>query len=102
MLDYHSTGIQKFILDRLTQIHDEIVKDDLEHRELGERPDELLKLIAAKLTPEDRKLLDEYEDIWIYQINRQDELIYNQGLMDGIMFGYWVAMVGRGVEEIVV
>ena len=36
MLDYHSTGIQKFILDRLTQIHEEIVYSDPEHRELGE------------------------------------------------------------------
>ena len=102
MLTYKDTGIQKFILDRLTQIHDEIVFHDPEHRELGERPDELLKLIAAKLTPEDKKLLDEYEDIWIYQINRQDEIIYSQGLMDGIMFGYWVALVSRGVEKIVV
>jgi hypothetical protein len=56
MLDYHCTGIQKFILDRITQIHEEIVKDDPEFRELGERPDELLKQIAAKLIPEDKKL----------------------------------------------
>ncbi|MGE5604759.1 MAG: hypothetical protein ACM3YE_03600 [Bacteroidota bacterium] len=56
MLTYKSTGIQKFILNRLTQIHDEIVGEDPEYRELGERPDELLKLIAAKLTPEDKKL----------------------------------------------
>jgi hypothetical protein len=100
MLDYHSTGIQKFILDRLAQIHEEIVKDDPEIRELEEKPNELLKLIAAKLTPEDRKLLSEYEDNWIYPINRQDEIIYSEGLMDGIMFGYWVALVGRGVGKI--
>lgn len=100
MLTYKSTGIQKFILNRLTQIHDEIVSQDAEYRELGERPDELLKLIAAKLTPEDKKLLDEYQDIWIYQLNRQDELIYSQGLMDGMMFGYWAAVIGQGIEKI--
>ena len=100
MLTYKSTGIQKFILNRLTQIHDEIVSEDPEYRELGARPDELLKLIAAKLTPEDKKLLDEYQDIWIYQLNRQDELIYSQGLMDGMMFGYWAAVVGQGIETI--
>ena len=102
MLNYHCIGIQKFILDRICQIHDEIVLDDPEHRKLGERPDELLKQIATKLTPEDKKLLDEYEDIWIEQINRQDELIYSQGLTDGMMFGYWVAMVSEGVGKIVV
>ncbi len=31
---------------------------------------------------------------------RQDELIYNEGLMDGIIMGYWVALIGRGVEKI--
>lgn len=40
MLTYKSTGIQKFILNRLTQIHDEIVSQDPEYRELGKRPDE--------------------------------------------------------------
>ncbi len=30
----------------------------------------------------------------------QDELIYSQALMDGILFGYWVALIGRGVEKI--
>lgn len=102
MLTSDSTGIQKFIFDRIIQIHDEILIHDPEFRKLGERPDELLKLIAAKLTPEDRKLLDEYENIWIYQINRQDEIIYSHGLMDGIVFGYWVAMVSHGVEKITV
>ena len=60
----------------------------------GERPDELLRLVAAKLSPEDNQLLKEYDDIWFDQIIRRDELIYNAALMDGILLGYWVAMVG--------
>ena len=38
MLTYKSTGIQKFIFDRLNQIHDEVVFHDPEHREMGEEP----------------------------------------------------------------
>ena len=38
MLSYKSTGIRKFILDRLTQIYDEVVFYDPEHREMGEEP----------------------------------------------------------------
>jgi hypothetical protein len=102
MLTSDNKGIQKFIHDRLIQIHDEILLYDPEFRRLGERPEELLKLIAAKLDSEDQKLLEEYEDLWICQINRQDEVIYCRGLMDGIVFGYWVAMVGRGIAEIVI
>ena len=78
MLTYKDIGIKKFILDRICQIDDEIVNVDPEYNKLGERPDELLKLVAAKLTPEDNKLLKEYDDIWFEQITRRDELIYTR------------------------
>ncbi len=100
LLTSHSTGIQKFILDRLIQIHEEIVNTDPEHRQLGEEPGELFKQLVAKLTPDDQLLLDRYECARIEQINRQDELVYTEGLMDGMRFGYWVAVVSRGVEGI--
>ena len=100
MLTYKDFGIKKFILDRLTQIYEDIVKDDPEYQKLGERPNELLDLLATKLNPEDKKLLDEYQNVWIYPCNRQDELIYSQGLMDGILFGYWAAVVGEGMGKI--
>jgi hypothetical protein len=100
MLTDKSTGIQKLILDRLEQINDEVVKDDPEFKELGERPNELLRLAAAKLSSEDNKLLKEYDDIWFQQICRRDELIYSAALMDGILIGYWVAVISRGIEKI--
>lgn len=102
MLTDKDIGIKKFILDRIMQIDDEIVKDDPEYKQLGERPDELLRLVAVKLSPEDNKLLKEYDDIWFSQICRRDELIYSGALMDGILIGYWVALVGRGIEKITV
>ena len=50
-------GIKKFILERIMQIDDEIVQYDPEYKELKERPNELLRLMAAKLTLEDNELL---------------------------------------------
>ena len=70
------------------------------YKELGERPEELLKLAAAQLSPEDKILLKEYDDIWFQQIIRRDELVYSAALTDGILIGYWVATVGRGMEKI--
>jgi hypothetical protein len=102
MLTDKDLGIKKFILDRIMQIDDEIVNIDPEYKKLGGRPDELLRLVATKLSQEDNQLLKEYDDIWFQQICRRDELIYSAALMDGILLGYWVAMVGRGVEKIVV
>jgi hypothetical protein len=29
-----------------------------------------------------------------------DGIIYNHALMDGILIGYWVALIDRGVEKI--
>ena len=100
MLTDKDLGIKKFILDRITQIDEEIVQNDPEYKERGERPGELLKLAAAKLSPEDNKLSKEYVNNWFDQICRRDELIYSAALMDGILLGYWVALVARGVEKI--
>ena len=100
MLSYKSTGIQKFIFDRLIQINDEIVFHDPEHRQMGEEPQQLMKQLNAKLTPEDQKILDRFDCARTEQMNRQDEIIYSEALKDRILLGYWVAMVGRGVEKI--
>jgi hypothetical protein len=40
-------------------------------------PSNFRTLAAAKLSPEDNKLLKEYDDIWFQQIYRRDELIYS-------------------------
>ncbi|TCL61935.1 hypothetical protein EDC14_103037 [Hydrogenispora ethanolica] len=100
MLNSDSQGIQKFILERLVKIHDELLIHDQEFRELGEKPREILNQLSAKLPPEDSQLLDEYDSERMAQMNRQDELIYSEALMDGILFGYWVALVGRGMGKI--
>jgi hypothetical protein len=102
MLSSDSQGIQKFILERLVQIHDDILIHDPEFQELGEKPGEIFKRLCAKLTPEDGQLLDEYDCGRMSQMNRQDEVIFSQGLMEGMVFGYWVARVSLGLEKIIV
>ena len=100
MLTDKDTSIKKFILDRISQIDEEVVEEDPEYKHLGERPRELLELAAAKLSPEDGKLLKEYDNIYFDPICRRDELIYSGALMDGIFIGYWVAMISQGIEKI--
>ena len=102
MLDYTSTGIHKFIFDRLNQINDEIIFHDPEYRKLGEEPQQLMKQLNEELTPAGQERLDRFDCSRTEQMNRQDELIYSQALMDGILFGYWVALVGKGIEKIVI
>ena len=101
MLTDKDLGIKKFILDRIVQINDEIVESDPEYKKLEERPNELLRQMAAKLTPEDKeRLMKEYDNTYYGPICRREEIIYSEALMEGMIFGYWVALVVRGVEKI--
>jgi hypothetical protein len=100
MLTYKNTGIQKYILDRICEIDDEIVNEDPEYQELGKPVDEWKQQLAAKLPPEDAKLLENYERSWVTQVCRHEEILFSEGLMEGMMFGYWVAKVGQGMEKI--
>jgi hypothetical protein len=59
-----------------------------------------MEQLNAKPTPEDQKILDRFDCARTEQMNRQDEIIYSEALMDGILIGYWVALVGRGIEKI--
>ncbi|HBE76792.1 MAG TPA: hypothetical protein DDW65_03290 [Firmicutes bacterium] len=100
MLTYKNTGIKKYILDRICEIDDEIVNEDPEYRELGERVDECKQQLAAKLPPEDEKMLEKYEGSWVAQVCRQEEILFSEGLMEGMMFGYWVAVISQGVDKV--
>ena len=84
----------------MTHIHNTILFYDPEYHQLGERPNELLKQIKEKLNSEDQKLLREYEDEILKQLNRVDEVIYTQALMRGMAIGYWTALLGNGLGEI--
>ena len=102
MLTSDSQGIQKFILDWLVQIHDETLNHDPELKELGVISGLIFERLRAKLPAEERQLLDDYDDARVNQTNRQDEIIFSQGLMEGMVFGYWVARVSQGVEKITI
>lgn len=97
MLNFKSPEIQKYLFDRICQIHDEILMRDPEYRELGKLPSELMERLWAKLPPEEREWLDEYDSGRMRQMNRQDEIVYSRGLMDGIILCRWIDRIGRDV-----
>ena len=73
MLTSESQGNQRFILDRLVQIHDETLNHDPEYKELGVTSGLIFERLRAMLPSEERQLLDDYDDARINQMNRQDE-----------------------------
>ncbi len=102
MLSDQSKGFQKLIFDRICQIHDEILVNDPEYKELDKVPSELFNRLWDKLSQEDRDLLDDYSSESMQQLNRQDEILYTRGLMDGIVLCRWIERIGRGELESIV
>lgn len=98
MLSENSKGIHKLIFDRICQIQDEILIKDPEYMELGKVPFELLNQLIQKLSPEDRQILDQYDSGRTAQMDREDEILYSRGLMDGIWLCRWIERVGQGEE----
>jgi t-SNARE complex subunit (syntaxin) len=96
MLDYKSKGIHKYIFERICQIQDEILMNDKEYQELGKIPSKLFHKLFEKLSPEDKEILDQYSSESILQLNRQDEILYSYGLMDGIILCRWIERIERG------
>ncbi len=99
MLTYKDTGIKKYIFERICQIHDEILVNDDEYRELGQIPTELFHRLFAKLPTGDRQILDQYSSEFMKRLNRQDEILYSRGLMDGIFLCRWIDRIGSGEEK---
>ena len=102
MLSENSKGIHKLIFDRICQIQDEILIKDPEYMELGKVPFELLNQLIQKLSPEDRQILDQYDSGRTAQMDREDEILYSRGLMDGIWLCRWIERVGKGEMKSIV
>jgi hypothetical protein len=98
MLSEDSKGIHKLIFERICQIQDEILINDPEYQELSKVPAELFNRLFHKLPPEDQEILDQYDSSRMAQLDREDEILYSRGLMDGIRLCRWIERIGQGEE----
>jgi len=99
MLNDKSPGIQRYICERIRQIRDEILINDNDYWELRKIPSELFHRLFKKLSEEDREILDQYSSELMKQLNRQDEILYSRGMMDGIFLCRWIERIGSGEEK---
>ncbi len=99
MLLSDSEDIQKIIFDRLDKIHERILPLDREYVELEKKPEEILQQLLTTLPSEQQNLLDDYDSSRTALMNRQDELVYIQGMADGILLGRWVDQLRQGAEK---
>jgi hypothetical protein len=102
MLSEQSKGIHKLIFDRICQIQDEVLIKDPDYKELSKVPTELFNHLFHKLPPEDREMLDDYNSGRMAQLDREDEILYSRGLMDGIRLCRWIERIERGEMKSIV
>ena len=93
------SAIKDFIYERIYEIHNKILPYDKEYQELGNRPTEIQRQLMANLSPEKQKMFLDYDEAQTLRMNRQDEIFYSRGLVDGILLGYWVDWVRREPEK---
>jgi|SRR5690554_4839634 hypothetical protein len=92
-------AIKDLIHERIYKIHEEILPYGKEYQELGNRPAEIQRRLMAALSQEGQKMFLEYEEAQTLRMNRQDEILYCRGLVDGILLGHWVDRVRREPEK---
>jgi hypothetical protein len=88
--------IHALLIHRLDQICDSLLLNDPGCRRLGEEPDQILQRLIKTLTPEERDLLDDYNSGRNAQEGREGELLYAQGIRDGIRLMDWIERVRAG------
>lgn len=61
--------------------------------------DEIMRQLFANLSSEEREKFDEYDVEHTLQMNRQDELVYSQGLVMGFSLATGVDQMRRNPEK---
>jgi hypothetical protein len=73
-----------FMNNRTTEIHDRLLLRDREHIRLAKESRRVMDRLIVSLNPEQHQLFLEYESAANDVKNWEDEVIYRQGLIDGI------------------
>ncbi|WP_432665531.1 hypothetical protein R9X47_04500 [Wukongibacter baidiensis] len=84
MLKNLSNYFDDFIIDRITDIDEQVIRNDREVENLKKECNDLIRKIIKSLPKEDRSLIFSYEE----KINEADiqyfKIIYKQGFIDGV------------------
>ena len=82
-----------YILRRTIELHDHLLPCDREYTRLREVYRQAMDQLIARLDLDQYQLFLDFESAATSLVNRSDELVYRQGLIDGVR-------LGRCVEEI--
>ena len=88
-----------FLNDRTTELYDHLILHDRKHARLAKESRHAMNQLTASLAPEQHELFLDYESAVNCLLNREDELIYQQGLIDGLRMGYYIDKIRRGRME---
>ena len=87
MLKSWTLILNDFLIDRTMELHDHLLPRDREYLRLQKEYSQATDELAARLGPGEYRLFLDYEKAATSLVNRSDELIYKQGLIDGLRLG---------------
>lgn len=82
--------LNDFLIDRTAEIHEALVPRDREYQRLHADFSRTMDQLTAGFDPETYQLFLDYESAATGRVNRSEELVYRQGLIDGLRLGRYI------------
>ncbi len=88
--------LEDFLGDRTLELCQKLLSRDREYIRREKEYDQALDRFTGSLGPEEFRLFLDYESAANAMAGREDELIYRQGLIDGVRLGYYIDRIRQG------
>lgn len=96
MLKTWPVFLNDFLITRTIELHEHFLPHDQEHSHLQNEYCHTMSQLTARLDPEEYELFLDFESAGNSLMCKDDELIYKQGLIDGLRLGDYIDRIRRG------
>jgi hypothetical protein len=95
MIRTWSVIFKDFVNYRTIELCNKFLPRDREYARLKEEFSRVLERLDTGLSPEANQLFLDYEDAEIEMESRKGDLLYQQGIIDGLRLGYLIDSIRR-------
>jgi hypothetical protein len=89
---------EDFVKHRTIELVDKFFSQDREYTRLQEELSQELAQLSTGLDPEENQLFQNYQNAAAGRESRRGDLLYQQGLMDGLRLGELIDRISQGIK----
>jgi hypothetical protein len=89
---------EDFVKYRTIELVDNFFSQDREYIRLQEELSQGLAQLSTGLDHEENKLFENYQNVAAARESRRGDLLYRQGLMDGLRLGELIDRISQGIK----